>query len=50
MVSKEFVVCFVWVMFKDSGGVKLLALCEWWSFSYDKIDKKIDSGIEGGSS
>ncbi len=28
MVSKDFVVCFVYLMFKDRGGGKLLALCE----------------------
>lgn len=49
MVLKEFVVCFVWVMFKDSEGVKFLALCEWWSFGYGKIGGRIDSGIEGGN-
>jgi hypothetical protein len=36
-------------MFKDNKGVKLLALCEWWSFGYGKIGERIDSGIKGGS-
>jgi hypothetical protein len=49
MVSKDFVVCFVWIMFKNGGGGKLLALCEWSSFGYGKIGGRIDSGIKGGS-
>jgi hypothetical protein len=44
MASKEFVVRFVWIMFKDSGGSRTLkfALCEWWSFGYGRISERID--------
>lgn len=53
IVLEEFVVCFVWVMFKDGKEVKLKSnswLCvSDGQFGYGGIGRRVDARIQGGT-